>query len=179
MDMVLLGLLKYHNLTVYEMKKALERVIALFYSGSYGTLHPATKRLESRGFIRGKRDSSGARIKNIFSITEKGRKELHNWLMREIPISRVQDEGLLKLFFLSELKREERIRLLSNYCTTLESHIHEIGNLIQEAQKSSPAEGMKERFRFQLLTADFGLKYYRFEKKWYEDVLKKMRAGEI
>lgn len=177
--MVILGLLLTRDLTIYEIKKAFEQVINFFYSASFGSLHPALKKLESRGFIRVRRTEEGGRAKKVYSITEKGREELGLWLEKDIQTGRIQDEGLLKLFFITELPRRKRLKVLKNYTALIQEHIHALRALEAESRAREIPAALRETFNYRMLTADFGLNYYQFELNWYESVIQRIEKGEL
>ena len=51
-DYLVLGLLMYRPLTMYDIKKAMEKSTHHFFSASFGSLHPALKKLDEKGWVR-------------------------------------------------------------------------------------------------------------------------------
>jgi len=85
----------------YDLKKAIDTSTANFWSESYGNIYPSLRKLLAEGAIR--EDSEKAppnkRQKQLYSITEKGRQALGQWLRQPVPARSENNEFLLKLFF--------------------------------------------------------------------------------
>jgi hypothetical protein len=69
MEFVILGLLALRAMTVYEINKALERGVSLFYSASFGSINAAIGRLLEKGWISGQEKVENGRNKKIFQLT--------------------------------------------------------------------------------------------------------------
>ena len=179
MEMIVLGLLCIRDFTMYEIKQAIDTSISFFYSGSYGSIHPALKKLAEHGFVKSVDASAGGRARKLFSITDAGRRKHQEWLKSSIPVSRFQDEGLLRLFFLGTIPRKNRVQILEDYLVSLKHHETEILNIIEESKNILLPANQREGFKFRMLTAEFGAKYYEFEQDFYKSILKKMKTGEI
>ena len=179
MEKVILGLLNHRCLTIYEIQKALGQVIRFFYSASFGSIHPALQKLVKKGFATVESGEANGRLKKVYSITESGRLALIEWLAGEITISRVQDEGLLRLFFITELPKEKRLTILKEYSRVLQAQVEEIAAIEGQFKQIQIPEHLMEVYHYQMLTADFGKKYYQFELDWYLDVIQKIEKGEL
>jgi PadR family transcriptional regulator, regulatory protein AphA len=101
----LLGLLAENPKYGYELKRRFEGALGNVWSVSYGQLYPTLRRLAEVGWVTKKSEpGKKAADKNIYSITEKGRRKLDEWLLR--PVSRtyrVKDEFTLRFLFFSKL----------------------------------------------------------------------------
>ena len=114
----ILGLLSWKPMSGYDIKKMIEMGLSHFWSESYGQLFPtlnrlvderlATKRLDRRG---------GKRLRHVYTITRKGRRQFERWLHEPADIPRVRNELQLKFFLTSRLPAGESIRLLEEYRT--------------------------------------------------------------
>jgi DNA-binding PadR family transcriptional regulator len=181
LDKTILGILHYKDLTIYDIKKAIERNINFFYSSSYGSIHPTLKKLETKEMIKTKSEIENGRLKKIYSITKKGKLEFHKWLLTDIGIEKIQDQGLLRLFFLNFLPNTERIAILKNYCTNLSKQIEILKNVRKESiEKIKDIQPeFKEIASYQMTTLDFGLNYYEFAVNWYGKLINQIEKGEL
>ncbi|OHD16494.1 MAG: hypothetical protein A2Y34_15150 [Spirochaetes bacterium GWC1_27_15] len=181
LDKILLGLLHYKDLTIYEIKKAIETNIHFFYSSSYGSIHPSIKKLESSKMIIFKNEVENGRNKKIYSITEKGKIEFQNWLLSEINIAKTQEQGVLRLYFLNFLPKPERIAVLKNYHLSLTKELEALANVEKESHEK--IKDLKPEFKeivsYQMTSLDFGINYYTFVIKWYSDLINKIEKGEL
>lgn len=102
-DCVILGLLSHEELTGYEIKKRMDTVLKYFWGASYGSIYPTLNDLVRRGFATKRGDAESKRNKQIYTITDDGRKYLKEWLMLPVEKDELRYETLLKLF--SEMSR--------------------------------------------------------------------------
>lgn len=101
-----LGLLSAHgSSTGYEMKKKFEFSLAGFWNESYGQIYPILHQLADEGLADVREEAQGNRPnKKVYSITQKGREELRQWMTRPAAPPTERIEMLLKLFFGSNAK---------------------------------------------------------------------------
>lgn len=80
-EILILYILYNDNNTLYGIRKTVKDKFLHLNSGTFGTIHPAVARLLERQFVTEKRTiSSGGRKKNIYSITQSGKKHLSETL---------------------------------------------------------------------------------------------------
>lgn len=87
-DNLILMMLAKKDMYGYELMKSLAEFTSGVYEPKSGTLYPALKRLETRGFVSSEmREVNGNTLK-YYKITEKGKKRLERmWTI----VSRIQD----------------------------------------------------------------------------------------
>ena len=85
----------------YDLKKAIATSTANFWSESYGNIYPALRKLLEEGAIRqdSEKPAASKRKKQLYRITEKGRRALRQWLRQPVAVRSEDNELLLKLFF--------------------------------------------------------------------------------
>jgi DNA-binding PadR family transcriptional regulator len=96
---VLLGLLAIESMSGYDLGQTIRASVGHFWNESYGQIYPNLKKLEKQGSISSRTERQrGKPDRRIYSITDKGRARLREWLavppQPEIP----RNELLLKLF---------------------------------------------------------------------------------
>jgi len=119
------------------------------------------------------------RNRKEYTITEKGREQFRFWLSQEIGVGKVQDEGLLKLFFMTEIPKEKRIALLTEYTMKLSLKIEELRIVESESLKTEVPAQYQEAFNYRIETLKFGKQYYEFELNWYNDIIQKIKENKI
>lgn len=113
----LLGLLAESPKYGYELKRRFEGALGNVWSVSYGQLYPTLRRLSELGWVTKKTEpGKKAAEKNIYSITEKGRKKLDEWLLKPVRSTyRVKDEFTLRFLFFSKLAPAHVLEYLREY----------------------------------------------------------------
>lgn len=137
---IILGLLHHENLSGYDIKKKIDYMISSFWDVGYGQIYPTLKQLvdEELACKSISADSKGPE-KNIYSITDKGRDVLKEWLSIPEEKEYTKYEILLKLFFGSltpaennidkieifKERQEKNLELIKLFKTNLESVLDE------------------------------------------------------
>lgn len=140
----LLGLLAESPKYGYEIKRRFEGAIGNVWSVSYGQLYPTLRRLAELDYVTKKTEpGKKAADKNIYSITEKGRKKIDEWLLKPLRSTyRVKDEFTLRFLFFSKLssvqvrdylgaQREKTVLQKESYERTLVSLGDETGYFLR------------------------------------------------
>lgn len=179
LDKIILGLLLFKSLSIYRIKKAIEEYVSFFYSPSYGNIIPALKKLEKNKFVNVREVIVNGRNNKEYTITEKGRENFRIWLSQKISIGKTQSEALLRLYFLTELPVTKRLELLTAYVSELKNTVNDLKKVEAETMKMKVPGKYKEAFNYRIATLDFGLQYYRFELKWYNSIIRKIKNREM
>lgn len=112
----LLGLLTLGPMSGYDLKKVAEQSIAHFWSESYGQIYPTLKQLVAEKLATMREESgNGARARQVYTITAKGRQELEKWLAQSPHQDPPRMELLLKLFFARQGKVEATAQQVGEY----------------------------------------------------------------
>lgn len=173
---VILGMLMIKNLTIYEVKNYLEGNLSPFYSGSYGSIQAAVKKLLANEQISFEEKIENGRNKKIYSITQKGKEEFHKWLETEIQVTKLKDNALTRLFFFGFLEKGKRIRLVEGYIKSLKNNIKEFSDFQNERLKKELPQHLNEIANYQMITLQYGIDHLEFDIKWYENLLNDMKG---
>lgn len=174
MDFVLLGLLSHESMTGYEMKKSLDTVLHFFWGGSYGSIYPTLNELEKDGMVTKENVSDSKREKIAYSITEKGKGALKEWLTHPAEKDEIRYETLLKLFFGNEtgfdgaLKHIERFEEKCKFeLQILHVFAENLSHVLEE-----------DTHKYYYLTVTFGIKTYESYLEWCKDARKLIEGWE-
>lgn len=100
----MLGILAEKDLHGYELKSSFDEKVGDFWSLNYGQIYSTLDRLEKEDLVAHDRQSQERRPdRKIYSITNKGREALQEWLSE--PVSKVRalrDEFFVKLLFMDK-----------------------------------------------------------------------------
>ncbi len=174
MEYAALGFLMYRPLSMYDLKKAMERSTQHFLSASFGTLHPLLQKLAKQGLVTCEEQVANGRNKKVFTITPAGRSHFVAWLGRDVMAERVSDPRLLRLFFLGHLEAPERTALLARFLDQMESAARELEGLKAHVQQATAPPGWEDHLAYQMATLEFGIAHHRFVRDWYQAKLQSM-----
>jgi PadR family transcriptional regulator, regulatory protein AphA len=170
-EFVVLGLLALRAMTVYEINKALERGVSLFYSASFGSINAVMNRMLDKGWVYGEERVESGRNKKIYHLTPAGQAAFQDWLKTDIEAEKVKDPALTRLYFMGFASAPERIDILKNHIGRLRQTLNALDLIHQQSAETSSPPGLEDVRRFQLFTLDYGRAFYAFNIAWYEDLL--------
>lgn len=179
LEKIILGMLSLKELTVYDLKKALDKSVNHFYTTSYGSIHPALVKLEKNEMVEGCEFTDGGRSKKLYSITEKGRSDFKQWLSGDIRVSRLKEDSLVKLFFFGMLDSESRKSIIENYLLAIDEAMKGLEQLRDQVRKVEVPDEFRDIARFQIETLNYGIDHSLFMNKWFNDFLKNRTGEEI
>lgn len=164
-DCVILGLLSHEELTGYEIKKRIDTTIKYFWSASYASIYPTLSDLVDRRFVTKKESNENKRNKFVYTITDKGRRYLHEWLKLPAENHEFHCETLIKIFFGNE---QEPTQVLLHIKTFERKIKKELQYLLEAKQNLKSCLDDDYAHKYYLFTLEFGIKNYRTYLEWCE-----------
>lgn len=170
-----LGMLSFRPMSGYEMKKYIDNSIIHFWQENFGRIYPVLRSLEREGLATKQVDQEEGRpVRHVYSITEKGRRELARWLLLPAERPNWRIELLLKLFFGSQVSVANMIRKVRSekaFCRhTLET--------FQQLEDHIKSHESGTEIPYGLITLSYGQHYYRAVEAWCDETLERLRRFE-
>lgn len=169
MDCVILGLLSHESLTGYEIKKRMDTSLNYFWGASFGSIYPTLSSMLDNGLVTKSDDTDSGRNKQIYSITQKGREYLLDWLKRPVEKDIMRYETLMKIFFGNEGGEEITAQHINAFKTKIQRELSKlfcIEKILQDCLNDDSTH------KYYLLTVQFGIKTYSAYLEWCDDALK-------
>jgi PadR family transcriptional regulator, regulatory protein AphA len=172
----LLGILKYQDMSGYDIKKAIDGSVSNFWTEDYGRIYPELRQMEQDGYVtRIPEIKKNGPHRNIYKITEKGELEFEKWLKLPYEKQQTRNELLLKIFFgrgelidnlieKVEKEKEENVMVLKRY-EQIEKKLLDEGN--HQNQNESP---------FWQITLMYGKYKAQAVLKWCDESLESLKA---
>ena len=165
----LLGLLSESPKYGYEIKRQFEGALGNVWSVSYGQLYPTLRLLSELGWVTKKTEpGKKAAERNIYSITEKGRKKLDEWLLKPVRSTyRLKDEFTLRFLFFSKLAPAHVLEYLQE---------HRRQTVLQRETFQNRLESLQGGMDFFLQgIMRKGIAHLEAESCWLEEVIEEIR----
>ncbi len=161
-----LALLDLKPWTGYELTHQAQRSLRYAWPKSERLLYSEPKKLVELGFATVYREESGNRSRNVYTITEEGRRALNAWMETRTQPPRLEIEALLRVLFAEHGTREDLLRALDE----LESDIGEHHQAIVELMGSYLDGGhpFPERTHLSVLFATFQIEMFKTMERWIE-----------
>ncbi len=161
-----LALLDLKPWTGYELTHQAQRSLRYAWPKSERLLYSEPKKLVELGFATVYREESGNRSRNVYTITDEGRRALNAWMKTRTQPPRLEIEALLRVLFAEHGTREDLLRALDE----LESDIGEHHRAIVELMGSYLDGGhpFPERTHLSVLFATFQIEMFKTMERWIE-----------
>lgn len=153
LESIVLGMLFERDLAGYDLKKAIENGIGVFYKASYGSLYPALKRLTQKGLLTTYEQPQGSRPKIFYRITQEGKAVFLAWLCAPMELLEGTNTHLAKVYFFDQLPPPQREQQLLAYEANNLAYLQKL----QALEQKFSALPNKECFYFKLSTLYYGI----------------------
>lgn len=178
----LLGILKYSDMTGYELAKTFNESLHFFWQAQPSQIYRELNKMEDQGLL-----SSRIKIqtekpnKRIYSITKDGNAELQNWLNSEMPNEMMasRSEVLLRLFFSSERPMDESIRALEHIADIYQRQILNLNDIMETINEYKKLTYTEKDMLYWDLTADFGRAYNQMCVEWAKSCIRRLEDAKL
>ena len=175
LEMALLGLLRGKPQSGYDLRKTFTTTAMRHYSDSPGSIYPALRRLEGRGWIRGAGPASGdRRQRQEFALTDEGGAVLIAWLEQEVGGEDVRlrlSELMLRFAFMDgNMPRSATVRFLDQLARGLDGYVGEMRAKFEEMSSKVPS------LHTGLLAFESGIRGMEAQLAWVREA--RARLGE-
>ncbi len=146
----ILGLVNRNPLTGYDITKAFNEGLVEFWYAKHSQIYPELKKLTDEALISYETVIQGEKLeKKLYTITEKGKKSLQKWLIKDEPLEPTpKDIFRLKAYFCDEM---DNATLLKQFESTLNKHSERL-----EYLESSMEELLKNKDVSKVSSPNFG-----------------------
>ncbi|MCL5073051.1 MAG: PadR family transcriptional regulator [Actinobacteria bacterium] len=136
----MLGLLSWQSFTGYDLKKIIADSEAFYWSGNSNQIYKMLIPLHKEELVTSEvQHQDNAPSKKIYKITEKGKKELKQWIMSIPEPPALKNTFLIQLAWADQLNKDELNDLLEKY----EEEVHL--QLLMHQEKASRANNFPDR----------------------------------
>jgi DNA-binding PadR family transcriptional regulator len=172
----LLGILSMSPMSGYTIRSMIEQSIGNFWSESFGQIYPSLKRLTAEGMVEKKTErQKGRPDRNVYSLTEKGRERLREWLMIPATPTVPRNDLLLKLFFGRHVPVTVSRENVAEFVAGQEAALKRYSSIRKELERERCDDSQAP---FWLMTVSYGRHFSEAMVKWGRETLKELDAIE-
>lgn len=179
MDNIILGLLLMCNRTIYQLRERINKGINLMYSSSMGSIQAAVKKLLNCGYINYEEIIDNGKYKKVYCITESGKQHFFEWINTPIEEQSPKSPELAKIYFMGCSDKNNRETTIQQHLIFLKEQYNVLEAICEEAKNIVVPEERKDILNYQFVSALYGKDLIKFNIEWFENLLGKMRNGEI
>jgi PadR family transcriptional regulator AphA len=172
----ILGLLKYGDMTGYEIMKMFRDSLSYFWSANTSQIYRELQTLKKDGFVTDAViEQSEKPDKKVFSITETGREELKRWL-REYNYGNNNSPLCMKVFFSGELPKRENIERFRKIKTEAQEAIARYSAVFGITKAYSMEIGNPDDHVYWNMTAEYGIRYMKMLAEWCDSCIRELEG---
>lgn len=179
MDHIILGLLLMCNRTIYQLRNRIGKGLNLMYSSSTGSIQAAVKKLMNQGYINYEEIIDNGKYKKIYCITESGKQHFYEWINKPIEEQCPKNPELAKVYFMGFSDKKNREISIQQHLLYLKEQYNVLLTICDEVKNIDISEEHKDILNYQFVSALYGKDIIKFNIDWFENLLGKMRNGEI
>ena len=202
MENIILSLLLFRAMTIYEMRTYIQQNLSTVCSDSLGSMQIAIKKLLEKGYISVTEFVDNNILKKQYSITAEGVKYYKNWVGTPMNIQKMKSMEEGKLFFLGIAPGEKRVAFLESYISDLEGEFNKllaikdyvnktqktvierntkrikedpalVRNLLEVSGEKSVEQVVTNIDNYQLYMLEYGLERIKADLDFYRKILKR------
>jgi DNA-binding PadR family transcriptional regulator len=190
-EYAILGILSWHSLTGYDLKKMFTDSVALYWSGNNNEIYKALVDLHEGNLVTREIQYQEDRPpRKIYSITDRGLAELRKWVLSEPVLPQVKHPFLIQLAWADQLTPDELDDLLGKYedevqmkCMVCRVQRSPRDNAVQgiSREKSlylSQARTPREAYLWDMIM-EYWSSYYENELEWIRKARRELRQGRL
>jgi DNA-binding PadR family transcriptional regulator len=161
-----LALLDLKPWTAYELTHQAQRSLRYAWPKSERLLYTEPKKLVDLGYATTHAEETGKRSRNVYTITDDGRRALGEWTGTRTQPPRLEIEALLRLLFADHGSLEDVLGALDE----LEADVGEHHESIVELMASYLDDGhpFPERTHLSVLFATFQIEVFKSIERWID-----------
>ena len=180
LEYAILGFLNYRPLSGYDLKKVFDNSVRHFWPADQSQIYRTLARLAEKGLVEQEVFRGVDRPdRKEYRITPAGQEALHTWLLNPLPSQDLRIAELIQVFFAGQLSDKQALALFERLAADARAVLAVYDRIPQAAGVDDPAVGPpRERFFWQL-TLDYGVMSARADLVWLEQVIARLKAGEL
>lgn len=163
---VILGLLLLQPMSLYDLVRAFEAGVSLFYAASTGSIKRSLDSLAERGLIVADEVRPGTRGRKVYRVTPEGQAAFDEWIRGAVGEADGERGVLSRLFFLGLVPRQERAQVAERLEARVVQDLTELQALDEALEEQPVAPGHVEVARYQRLTLAYGIAAHQHGLSW-------------
>jgi DNA-binding PadR family transcriptional regulator len=161
-----LALLDLKPWTGYELTNQAQRSLRYAWPKSERLLYSEPKKLVELGYATTHKEETGNRSRNVYEITDEGRRVLSEWTGTRTQPPRIEIEALLRLLFADQGTTEDLLGALDELEADIREHHEAIVALM--ASYLDGGHPFPERTHLSVLFATFQIEMFKSIERWID-----------
>ena len=172
----ILGLINRTPLTGYDITKEFNHGLVDFWYAKHSQIYPELKKLTDEGLISYETIIQGEKLeKKLYTITEKGKKCLHKWLIKDDPLEPTpKDIFRLKAYFCDEMDNDTLLKQFQSGLSKHSERLEYLENSMEELLKTKDISKVSSPSFGDYIVLNGAIMREKTYIEWIEDCIKKI-----
>jgi len=162
---VILGLLHIARMSLYDLMKAFEAGVSLFYGSSAGSIKRSLDKLLEEGAVEVTHQEPGARGRREYGPTSLGRQKFATWMQAEIR-GNFDVTGVARIYFLGLIPAADRPPIIARLRERITAELERLESVEQQISGQEVPDTYRDVSRFSQAALHYGLSSTRHTYDW-------------
>lgn len=169
----LLGLLAHEPASGYDLTRQFEGDLGRHaWQAGHTRIYPELVKMAEEGLVTV--ESTGARGRKTYALTEEGHAELRSWMMTWPEQATVRNETVLRMFLVQALEPTDARALLKGIAERCESELAHLREVMDDVDGRAGTDGLP----FGRLAGEYGIRQYDAVVHWARWALERLDRAE-
>ncbi len=180
LEHAILGFLNQRPYSGYDLKKIFDTSIRHFWPADQSQIYRTLSRMTKLGWVNNQVIKQESRPdRKEYSITSEGKDEFRRWLTTPLPPEENRSADMIQVFFASELTDEEALEIFERAQVNIKMGLAHYAQISRDPKQYSQYTHSPRDFFFWMLTLDVGVNMLESNLNFIEQVINKIRNGEV
>ncbi|MGC9396188.1 MAG: PadR family transcriptional regulator [Anaerolineae bacterium] len=180
LEYAILGFLNYKPLSGYDLKKIFDTSVQHFWSADQSQIYRTLSRLTERGWAEMEVVEQDDRPdRKVYHITGAGQEALHQWLLTPVRPHVPHNAALIQVFFAGQLSDDEIVTMFERAAERVRGVLNVYEQIPQQVEAYRVYIESPREFYCWMLTLEAGFKSAQANLDWLEDVIRRIKNGEM
>ncbi len=180
LEHAILGFLNQRSYSGYDLKKIFDTSIRHFWPADQSQIYRTLSRMMTSGWVSNRIVEQESRPdRKEYSITPVGKDEFHRWLTTPLIPEENRSADMIQVFFASDLTDAEALEIFERAQNNIKMGLAHYAQISRDPQQYAQYTESPRDFFFWMLTLDIGVNMLESNLKFIEQVIKKIRNGEV
>lgn len=180
LEYAILGFLNYRPYSGYDLKKIFDTSVRHFWPADQSQIYRTLSRMSEKGWVEIEVVRQESRPdRKEYSITEAGRAELRQWLVTPLMPDENRSADMIQVFFAAQLSDEEILGIFERAAALMRSGLEHYAHISRNIADYSEYTNSPREFFFWMLTLDVGVNNLRSNLTFIENLIQRIRSGEL
>ena len=176
----ILGFLNDHPYSGYDLKKVFDASVRHFWLADQSQIYRTLSQMTEKGWTEIEIIHQDSRPdRKQYHITATGKEEFHRWLTAPLPSEMQRSADMIQVFFAGALSDEEALAIFERAAANIRAGLAHYGQIPREIEAYSQYTNSPRDFFFWLLTLDIGVNMLQANLVFIENLIQRIRNGEI